>query len=334
MDWLLVRLRQALARLGEPRHHSVQNSHQLLSVSSQRASDCKPIKGQPGDEVCAPFPQFPIDPPVDHPQHGLLVHVSEVRPQGPRFPPVSHRHTFHQLGGACVEGGELIQRDNDVSTKLLLSQDALLWRQLHQAARAVRSERHPLLVHLQRRLWVLLTVLLSVQLVSDRVVRHRKHLKAARVRDERLLSIHELVQPSRFGYNVWSWLKQQVIRVAEHELLPICPSPSSPIMAAVTTLILSSSRLSRSVVREQVVYVFERRVRRDRHVTRRVNIPVRRVYPTHASARPTRTMQNLETKEVFRLKFGKGSRVRHDLVPGPVLKLDPIVFKHVGSGSG
>ena len=196
--------------------------------------------------------------------------------------------------GRDVEGGELVQWDDDVRPELLLGQNRALGREVDELAVPVGSEDHAPLRDLEFARLVPLGRVLSVQLVRHGVVREGEDLETARVRDQGLVPVHEFVEAAGLGDDLGPGLQQEVVAVAEHELLP------------------AVARRAGVEVRRQVVHVLERRIGRDRDVSRRVDVAVGGVNSTHASRRPRLRgpVDDLEAEKVPGLPLLKRRRRR------------------------
>ena len=137
-----------------------------------------------------------------------------------------------------VEGRALVEDERDVGAERRLHLHRLLRRQEALGAVDVGAEADPLLADLEHPAARPGAAAPALDLVGDAAVGEREDLEAAGVGDQRPVPAHELVQAAELGDPLGPGRQQQVVGVAEDQLVAElgdladvqrrAPSPGSP----------------------------------------------------------------------------------------------------------
>mmetsp|Transcript_5733 Transcript_5733/g.11713 ORF Transcript_5733/g.11713 Transcript_5733/m.11713 type:complete len:354 (+) Transcript_5733:282-1343(+) len=271
-------------------HHPLQQLHQLLAILPQTTPNGISIKWKRRQIFQTLLPQIPIQPTMNDTINGLFPNILQMLHQTPRLPTMSPLHGIFQNLRIDMIRRQFVQGNNDIGAKRLLSSYGTFGSQRNFPPVSVGTEDDPLFRDFYGRPRIGIGGVCirrffgrggrafqfpaGAQLLVHGTVGETEDLEAAAVGDERTARpIDEFVKSSGSFDDVGSGLEEEVVSVAEYELLV-------------------------GGVGVSEVYSFEGCVCCDCDVSRRVNDTMRRVYSSDTSQTLLRLVQNFKTKEI------------------------------------
>ena len=232
---------QVLGRLlGQQRRGHAEHLAHLLLVAAEGAADRDPVDAGRGDRLRPTRGAGPRGrrPGRSRRRPGAPARSSRVPVEAAVEPAVGALGRAGGVVAVGVVGRALVEDQGDVGAERRLHLHRDLGRDEELGAVAVGAEAHPLLLDRDHRALLAARPPAALDLVGDAAVGEREDLEAAGVGDQRPLPAHEPVQPAGVGDPLRARRDEQVVGVAEDQLVAElgdlartrarAPSPSSP----------------------------------------------------------------------------------------------------------
>ncbi len=208
------------ACLGQQRRGHRQHRLHLLLVAAEGAADRQPVDACRGDPLGGLAAQVLVDAALDDAEDRLARRPLAPVPLEAAVEPAVG--ALGRAGGVLavgVEGGALVEDEGDVGAEGRLDLHRYLRRDEQLGAVAIGLEARALLGDLDPGAVLAAGAAAALDLVGDAAVGQREDLEAAGVGDQRPFPAHEAVQPAGGGDPLRPRRDEQVVGVAEDQLV-------------------------------------------------------------------------------------------------------------------